>query len=409
MDAAPTELRVPRSRPRDRRAEIARNAGELFSARGFHAVRMDDIAEASGITARALYRHYTNKQALLSHVVREDQQRVIETLTGLTEQPPAERSVDAGLTALTEAALDSRQLSLLWQREARHLDAEDYRLVRRQTRWIATTLQDLLVRPAGPDLDPAVVDIRSWVVVSIVSGHSLYDSPLPRSGLARDLIDAGRRVLAAPAAVTADEPVARTDRTSASRREQLLYAAAGEFREKGFAGVGIDDIGARLGIAGPALYRYFDTKAELLVAAVTRFHEWLALEATRATRTPCPDDEVLALLIEGYIRVALEATDLLAVWLTERLYVPDAARERLDRIQADYLAEWQRWLSVARPDLPEARAATLVKTTKTIIDDCVRIPRLRRYPLFAAELLNSALATLDLPSPASGIRPRAGG
>lgn len=131
---------------------------------------------------------------------------------------------------------------------------------------------------------------------------------------------------------------------------------------------------------------------------MNRLHEWLTLEMTRAMRTPCPDEAVFPLLIQGYIRIALEATDLLAVWLTERLYLPDAVRERFDRVQADYIAEWQRWLSVARPDLPDAHAATLVKAAKTIIDDCVRIPHLRRHPVLAAELSHAALATLGLPA-----------
>lgn len=40
-------------RPRDRGLQIALNARELFTAHGYHSVRMDQIAEASGITARA--------------------------------------------------------------------------------------------------------------------------------------------------------------------------------------------------------------------------------------------------------------------------------------------------------------------------------------------------------------------
>ncbi|QHE66659.1 TetR/AcrR family transcriptional regulator [Rhodococcus sp. WAY2] len=377
--------------------EIAENASELFSSRGFHAVRMEDIAEASGITARALYRHYANKQALLAHVVREDQQRVIETLTALTEQPADERGLDASLTALTNSALESRQLSLLWQREARHLDADDYRLVRRQTRWIAEKFEALLIDSERDDLNEAAADIRSWVVVSIVSGPGLYASTLSRPRLAQDLIAASKRVINEPAAVAADAPPDNeVHRTSISRREQLIYAAARAFRDKGFGGVSIDDIGGQLGIVGPALYRYFDNKADILVATVNRLQEWLALEMTRAMRTRCPDEEMLPHLVQGYVRIALEETDLLAVSLTERLYLPATVSERIDRVQADYIAEWQRWLSVARPDLSEARAATLVKTAKTVIDDCVRIPHLRQYRDFPAELTHATLATLGL-------------
>lgn len=89
-----------KARPRDRRLQIAKNAGELFSARGFHSVRMEDIAEASGITARALYRHYENKQALLAHVVLEDQQRMLETLSELTTKPNEKRDLGGSLSAL---------------------------------------------------------------------------------------------------------------------------------------------------------------------------------------------------------------------------------------------------------------------------------------------------------------------
>ncbi|GAA4558281.1 helix-turn-helix domain-containing protein [Pseudonocardia xishanensis] len=137
------------------------------------------------------------------------------------------------------------------------------------------------------------------------------------------------------------------DRAPLARREQLVAAAAQEFRAKGFAGVGVDDIGGRVDVVGPALYRYFDTKADILVAAVSRWHEWPALETARVFHAPVPGEAVLGLLVEGHVRTALHATDLLAVWLTERLYLPDAVRERLDRVQADSLAEWQRWLSGA--------------------------------------------------------------
>ena len=115
-------------------------------------------------------------------------------------------------------------------------------------------------------------------------------------------------------------------------------------------------------------------------------------------RTPCPDEQVLACHRPRLRpRRPIEASELLAVWLTERLYLPDAARERFDRIEADYVAEWQRWLSVARPDLPDVVASSLVRTTKTVIDDCARIQRLQRLPIFPAELTTAALATLGLP------------
>ncbi|MBX5489148.1 MAG: helix-turn-helix transcriptional regulator, partial [Mycolicibacterium hassiacum] len=56
-------------RPKDRKKQILQQAVRLFTERGFHSVRLEEIAEAAGVTARALYRHYENKQALLTAAI----------------------------------------------------------------------------------------------------------------------------------------------------------------------------------------------------------------------------------------------------------------------------------------------------------------------------------------------------
>ncbi|MFK0156693.1 TetR/AcrR family transcriptional regulator [Streptomyces sp. NPDC090499] len=391
-------------RPRDRRIQIAEHAGELFSERGFHSVRMGDIAEASGITARALYRHYDNKQALLSHVVVEDQNRFVEAFTKLAARSDGSRDLDDTLTTLTEVALRSRRISLLWQRESRHLDPVAYQLVRDRTRWIEEQIEQLLVSPQRPDLSRTAAELRSWAVFSILTSTAYYDVALPRPRMVRELADASKRVIAAPTpnASPGHEKHA-IHRSPSARREQLIAGAAKAFRHSGYVGVSIDDIGGDAGVAGPALYRYFDTKADVLVAAVTRFYEWQALETTRALSTAPEPEQVIAALIEGYVRLAFTATDLLAVTLTERLYLPEDARERLDRIHADNTAEWQRWLLVARPDLRPPQAAVRVNVVKRIIDDCVRTPHLHKNPQFGEDLIQVALATLDLPEQAPAI------
>jgi AcrR family transcriptional regulator len=379
--------------------QIAMNASELFSTRGFHSVRMDDIANASGITARALYRHFVNKQALLSQVVLDDQQRVVDTLTRLNAKPANERTLDGNLAELADVALQGRRLSLLWQREARHLDIDDFHKVRSRTRWISEQFRNLLIVPERCDLDAAATELRSWAVVSIVSSPAFYDSALSRQRLSQELIAASKRVIASrtPKRVaTTPDAATALDRRLGSRREQLMRAAALAFRHRGFGGVTIDEIGRDVGIVGAALYRYFDNKADILVALVTRLDEWQALELNRAMRSPCADEEVLAAIVQGYIRVVIEATDFLAVSLTERLYLPPDITDRFDRVRSDYIGEWQRWLSAARPEVPEALSATRVNIAKTIIDDCVRIAHLHRAPGFAEDLLGLVLAALDL-------------
>src|SRR4051812_17468140 len=57
------------SPPRDRKAQLAAVAAELFRAGGFPGVGIKDIADAAGVTGPALYRHFADKQAILAYVV----------------------------------------------------------------------------------------------------------------------------------------------------------------------------------------------------------------------------------------------------------------------------------------------------------------------------------------------------
>ncbi len=387
-------------RPKTRRADIGEAASALFAARGFHSVKMDDIAQASGITARALYRHYANKQALLSHVVHQDQSRLIETLTSLGDTPPPDLA--SGLRMLIETALQSLRLSLLWQREARHLGPDDYAAVRARTRWIADRVDALSIAPARPDLDPFLRELRSWAVVGLVTSPGHYDTSLASTRLADLLLQAGIRVVGClPAQEPAHDGLRPVDRPPTARRELLIRSAARTFRSRGYGGVTIDEIGGEAGVVGPALYRYFDTKADLLVAVLTRFSEWLALETSRALRLPVPDEEIITALINGYVRLGVQETDLASVSVTERLYLPLDVHERLNRMANDDVGEWLRWLMAARPELSDSEAMVLINAARTTIDGIVRIPHLRADRRLEPELARLTGAILGV-SPSEG-------
>lgn len=63
------------------------------------------------------------------------------------------------------------------------------------------------------------------------------------------------------------EPVVgtRREQLKAERRRQLLDAGARLIADRGFLGVRLDDLGAAVGISGPAVYRHFASKEALLV------------------------------------------------------------------------------------------------------------------------------------------------
>ena len=52
-----------------RRQELVTIAAELFAARGFANVTVDDIGQAAGISGPALYHHFAGKEALLGEML----------------------------------------------------------------------------------------------------------------------------------------------------------------------------------------------------------------------------------------------------------------------------------------------------------------------------------------------------
>ncbi|QKJ19565.1 TetR/AcrR family transcriptional regulator [Microbacterium hominis] len=60
----------------DRHAAILREAARLFAERGFSGVSLEDLGSAVGVSGPALYRHFANKQALLSSLLIEVSRRL---------------------------------------------------------------------------------------------------------------------------------------------------------------------------------------------------------------------------------------------------------------------------------------------------------------------------------------------
>ena len=108
-----------------------------------------------------------------------------------------------------------------------------------------------------------------------------------------------------------------TTRTDApTRREQILKEAARLFAERGFHGVGVDEIGAAVGISGPGLYRHFPGKdamlAELLVGISGQLLTGAKRRLAEAEGVTSPE-VLLDSLIEGHIDFALDDRPLITL------------------------------------------------------------------------------------------------
>ncbi|MEV4009230.1 TetR/AcrR family transcriptional regulator [Nonomuraea angiospora] len=153
---------------------------------------------------------------------------------------------------------------------------------------------------------------------------------------------------------TAPVPI-RPTRNRGNRRGEILAAAARLFAARGFHGVSIEDIGAAVGVSGPALYRHFSGKdallSEMLVDVSSRLRE---SAAAAVTSYPGPQ-ETLDALLNVQITFALEQPALITVHDRELGNVPEPERRQIRRLQRLYVEEWVTVLAELHPACPAAR------------------------------------------------------
>jgi AcrR family transcriptional regulator len=152
-------------------------------------------------------------------------------------------------------------------------------------------------------------------------------------------------------------------RTAApTRREQILKQAARLFAERGFHGVGVDEIGAAVGISGPGLYRHFAGKdamlAELLVGISGRLLDGGKRRSAGAAAGGAA--AVLASLIDGHIDFALDDRPLITLHDRELDRLRDTDRRLVRQLQRQYVELWVDVVREIHPGAPEADARASV-------------------------------------------------
>ena len=385
-----------RRRPKDRKKQILEQAARLFIDRGFHSVKLEEIAEAAGVTARALYRHYDNKQALLTAVIlnAQDEYQSVRNPGGRAPEA-APRPLRAELPDLISAAVETRALTVLWQREARYLTDDDRGEVRSRINAIVAGMQ-AGVRLEMPDLSPAHTELRAWAVSSTLTSLGRHNLTLP-AGELKELLYRACMAAAATPAVGSLEPIdAAPDRTAAlfSRYETLLAAGARLFRARGYPAVSTAEIGKLVGIAGPGLYRSFSSKQAILDALVRRLDEWSTLESVRALRANDIASQRLQRLVGGRVRISLDDPDLVSVTITELSSASEEVRDTVVKNQADRDGVWIDVIRTQVPQTTAAQARLLVAAAVSFIEDAARTWHLTRRSDVADEMTAIAMSIL---------------
>ncbi|WP_438303777.1 SACE_7040 family transcriptional regulator [Streptomyces sp. HUAS TT11] len=171
----------------------------------------------------------------------------------------------------------------------------------------------------------------------------------------------------------------RTD--APTRREQILKEAARLFAERGFHGVGVDEIGAAVGISGPGLYRHFAGKdamlAELLVGISGQLLTGARRRVAEADGEPAGRDpeRVLDSLIEGHIDFALDDRPLITLHDRELDRLRDTDRKLVRQLQRQYVELWVAVVREVYPDLAEPTARSAVHSVFGLLNSTPHLGR----------------------------------
>lgn len=144
---------------------------------------------------------------------------------------------------------------------------------------------------------------------------------------------------------------AAPQRRPRNRKQLIVAAAARQFERKGFHDASIADIAAEVGITGPALYRHFRNKHELLVAAVD-----LEVEQLEIAYAGGP---ALSGLLDTAAQTKLRTGRASAVWQRGALFVEPEQRDEISKRYLAALEPLRSALLAARPGLSERDAEAL--------------------------------------------------
>ncbi|MEU4314977.1 TetR/AcrR family transcriptional regulator [Nocardia sp. NPDC024068] len=148
----------------------------------------------------------------------------------------------------------------------------------------------------------------------------------------------------------------RREQLKQQRRDQLLAAGARLIAERGYLGMRLDDLGAAVGISGPAVYRHFPNKEALLVELLVGVSRRL-LEGGSAVVAGAADPRpALDGLVEFHLDFALGEPELIRIQDRDLDNVPLPARREIRRTQRRYVEVWVGVLCELTPGLDEDTA-----------------------------------------------------
>lgn len=196
------------------------------------------------------------------------------------------------------------------------------------------------------------------------------------------------------------EPTPREQAKSA-RRAELVVSAARLMARRGFAGVRLEDIGEAAGISGPAMYRHFASKTDLLDQLMLGISEQLQTGGAAVIARGGSPEQVLANLIAFHIDVLVTKPDLIVIHDRDLHSLTPEANHRVRSLQRQYVESWVEVLVAVAAGAGTPMTAGEARVRAHAVFGLLNSsPRLPGYPPEQLRSLLAAMAEAALTCPA---------
>ncbi|MFD9941103.1 TetR/AcrR family transcriptional regulator [Nonomuraea sp. NPDC059023] len=151
------------------------------------------------------------------------------------------------------------------------------------------------------------------------------------------------------------------------RREPIIRQAARLFVAQGYHATGMDEIGAAAGVTGPAIYRHFTGKDDLLLAIVAADTARAEAEIREAYQEAGSPEHLLRALVGKRVRRALTDAHLMIVAAREAGNLPAGPRRPMARRRRLMREEWAHLVAETHPGLPDPEVRAMADGVMALI------------------------------------------
>ncbi len=180
----------------------------------------------------------------------------------------------------------------------------------------------------------------------------------------------------------------------ARTRQRYLREAARLFSERGFHAVSIDAVGAAVGVSGPALYRHFSSKEDVLAQILLDASESLLHGMEEILHANSTGEGTLTRLVDFHLDFALSSREVIRLQDRELATLPPERNREVRRLQRRYIDSWAGLVHDQRPDLRLDECRVLMHAVFGILNSTAHNEALAPTAVTRQVLRDAALAAL---------------